>query len=109
MVSISKNYNLIITIRAQEDIFSYINTITHTYHSPLTAKKHYDNLYKTFEQIRKHPLINSIRHSQALQQYGLNVRRVNYKKMAIIYTVHDDTVFIHRVVAGSMITGLQND
>jgi len=39
-----------------------------------------------------------------LLKYGFFVRRINYKKMAILYTVYEDTVLIHRVVAGSMIT-----
>jgi len=39
-------------------------------------------------------------------QYGFNVRRLNYKKMTIIYTVMNDTVYIQRVVPSSTITEL---
>jgi hypothetical protein len=38
--------------------------------------------------------------------YGPNVRRMNYKKMAIIYTINQDTIFIHRVIASKMIIGM---
>jgi hypothetical protein len=29
---------------------------------------------------------------------------MNFKKMAILYTVHDDVVYIRRVIAASMIS-----
>jgi len=39
-------------------------------------------------------------------RYGLFVYRINYKKMAIIYTVHGDLAIIRRIVAGAMITNV---
>ncbi|MDR0371562.1 MAG: hypothetical protein LBH80_06895 [Prevotellaceae bacterium] len=42
--------------------------------------------------------------NRSLLQYGINVRRINYKRLAIIYTVHEDIVYIHRIVASSMLT-----
>ena len=38
--------------------------------------------------------------------FGTNVRRINYKKMAIVYTVHDDIVYIHRIIAANLITNI---
>jgi len=105
MASISTNYKLIITDSAQEDIDQYIDTIIFAYDAPITAKKHYDGLYNVLKKIEQYPLSNSIRHNSSLLQYGCNVRRANYKKMAIIYTIHGNTIFIHRVVAASTITG----
>jgi len=103
---ISEHYNLIVTDSADADIDSYIDTIIYAFDAPLTAKKHYDALYKLFGEIQKHPLAYAIRYTASLQIYGINVRRVNFKKMAIIYTVNENTVYIHRVMPGSMITGL---
>jgi len=40
------------------------------------------------------------------EAYGVNARRINFKKMAIIYTIHGSTVYVHRVIAASMITDL---
>ena len=40
------------------------------------------------------------------EDYGTNARRINYKKMAIIYTVHDNIVYIHRIIPASLITSL---
>ena len=49
---------------------------------------------------------NAIRNEKSLLKYGFFVRRVNYKNMAILYTVFGDIVFIHRIIASSMIIGL---
>ena len=103
MASISTNYKLIITDRAQEDIDRYIDTIIYTYDAPITAKKHYDDLYNVLKKIEQYPMINQIRHSSFLLQYGYNVRRVNYKKMAILYTVNGCIIYVHRVIAGSLL------
>lgn len=35
--------------------------------------------------------------------YGPDVRRVSYEKTSIVYTVHGDTVFIHRVMPSSQV------
>ena len=71
--------------------------------APITAKKHYDDLYDLFRKIEKHPTAFSVRTSASLLQYGNNVRRVNYKKMAIIYSIVGFVVYIHRVMPSSMI------
>ena len=105
MVSISINYKLIITDSAQEDIDQYIDTIIYTYDAPMTAKRHYDNLYNVLRKIEQYPMINPIRYNSLLQ-YGYNVRRVNYKKMAILYTVNGYNIYVHRVIANCLITGL---
>ena len=106
MELMSENYNLTILKQAQDDINEYVDTILYTFDAPKTAKKHADALYKIFRDIQKNPTAYGVRNSISLQQYGLNVRRVNYKKMAIIYTINEDTIYIHRIIASSMITGL---
>ena len=104
MERISENYKLTILNDAQADIDEYIYTIRNTFDAPLTAKKHYDDLYKLFREIEKNPTINAVRTTASLLQYGYNVRRANYKKMAVIYTINGSDVYVHRVVASSMIT-----
>ena len=106
MASISTNYKLIITNSAQEDIDKYIDTIIYTFDAPITAKKHYDDLYSILRKIGQYPMAHPVRYSSSLLQYGYNVRRVNYKKMAILYTVNRNNIYIHRVIAGSLITEL---
>ena len=104
MELISMPYEMIITEDAQNDIDEYVDTIIHTFCAPMTAKKHRDEIFNTLREIRKNPTAFSVRTSASLLRYGYNVRRANFKKMAIIYTIHGSTVYIHRVVAASMIT-----
>ncbi len=99
-------YKVVPSEAAKADFRDLYNHIVFEYKAPITAFKYMRGLRKTIKSLEDFPTMHAVRTNQSLQQYGLNVRRVNYKKMAIIYTIHDDTVFIHRIVAGSMITGL---
>ncbi len=103
---ISVHYKMIIGDNAQDDIDKYIDTIIYTYNAPTTAKKHRDALLNVLKTIKKRPYTNVVRDTPSLRQFGANVRRANFKKMAIIYTVNGDTIFVHRLIAASMITGL---
>jgi plasmid stabilization system protein ParE len=58
------------------------------------------------KSLAKNPESYPIRFNLSLMQYGTDVRRINYKKMAIIYTVNDNTVDIHRIIASSLITDI---
>lgn len=40
------------------------------------------------------------------QRFGSYARRINYKKMAIIYSIHGDIVYIHRIMPAKLITNL---
>jgi hypothetical protein len=42
-------------------------------------------------------------HFKQILQYGINARRINYKKYAIIYTVQQETVIIRRIIVASLI------
>ena len=70
-----------------------------------TAQKYLQGLKKTIENMAEHPTAYSVRYYSSLAKYGNYIRRVDYKKMAVLYSFHNDVVYIHRVIAGSMITG----
>jgi plasmid stabilization system protein ParE len=97
---------LIISTQAQDDLYSYIDTIYYEYDSPQTAKRHLDGIYEVLHKIQKNPEAYPVRFEQSLMQYGQFPRRVNYKKMAIIYIINGSTVYIRRIVAASLITSL---
>ena len=99
-----ENYKLIVSDEAKEDIKQYIYTIRYVYDASITAKKHYDGLIALLEKIEKNPTANAIRHSTFLLQYGVDVRRANFKKMAILYSINENVVYVHRIVAESLIT-----
>ena len=103
MALISENYSLVVSDEAKEDIRNYIYTIRNVFDAPKTAKKHYEELIALLEKIEKYPTAFSERTTAFLLQYGNNVRRVNYKKMAIIYTIDGLEVYVHRIMPASMI------
>ena len=74
--------------------------------APATATKHALEINNIIDDLSKNPFVYAVRNNTSLLKYGLNVRRVNYKRMAIIYTIPGDVVYIHRILAQSMITGL---
>jgi plasmid stabilization system protein ParE len=99
-----KKFNIVVSIDAFEDIQDLYYFIVSEYNSPLTAKRYVDGLYQTIKSLQITAESYSIRADLSL--YGNFVRRINYKKMAIIYTVHGNSVYIHRVIAASMLTGI---
>ena len=99
-------YKIKPSIKSKEDFKEYINYIKIECGMPMTAARHYDAILKRFESLKVNPFINPVRDTPSLRQFGINVRRQNFKKMAIIYTVNNNTVYIHRIIASSMITCL---
>ncbi|MDR1402411.1 MAG: type II toxin-antitoxin system RelE/ParE family toxin [Tannerellaceae bacterium] len=101
-----KIYNIHYSDSAEEDLNELYNVICYTYLAPITANKYVKGLNDIIRELEKNPEIYAIQTRPSLQQYGQNVRRINYKKMAIIYTIHGHVVYIHRIVAASLIAGL---
>jgi len=99
-------YRVEMSDEANFDFKSYITYILLECDAPLTAIKHYAGITDALKSLERNPFINPVKDNTSLRQYGMNVRRENYKKMAIIYTVCDNIVFVHRILAGSLITGL---
>lgn len=91
---------------AQADLDDLYYTILLELKAPTTAFKYLQELKNTIKSLSKTANTFQIQTRASLQQYGINVRRINYKRMTIIYTIHSDIVYIHRIVSQSMITGL---
>jgi len=72
------------------------------YHAPLTAFKYVQGLLDEIKKLKTNADSYS-KKQKNLFQFGYNVRRLNYKKMAIIYSVIDRTVYILRIVPSSTI------
>jgi plasmid stabilization system protein ParE len=100
----SEHYNLIVSEEAKCDISLYVDYIIYECDAPKTAKKHYDELMALLKKIQQHPTAFPVRTNVSLFQYGYDVRRANYKKMAILYNIVGSTVYVCRMMAASMIT-----
>ncbi|HRZ96907.1 MAG TPA: type II toxin-antitoxin system RelE/ParE family toxin [Paludibacter sp.] len=99
-------YLVIITEKAQQDMRDFSNVVAIEYKSPLTAKKYLTGIYDQFRWLRTNAESFNIQTRKMFVQYGLYVRRLNYKKMTIIYTVNQTTVYIHRVIPANTIGDL---
>ncbi len=96
-------YNIEISLSAQTNIEEYIRFIRDEYKSPLTADKHLFGLYLEIYSLRNFAESIQISTKERVLRYGSNARSIKYKKMCIIYTVHNQRVIIHELVACSMI------
>jgi hypothetical protein len=99
-------YDINISENANIEIWEYYGFIKFDCNSPTDAAKHLSGIWKTIRDLRKNPYVSAKQDREILIRYGYGVRRVNFKKMAIIYTVIGDTIYIHRFIAQSMIKGL---
>ncbi|GHT40251.1 hypothetical protein FACS189437_05590 [Bacteroidia bacterium] len=97
-------YRIELSQQTINDLENLADTISYTYSSPLTSKRYMKELKAKIKSLAKNPEAYPIRFNLSLLHYGINVRRVNYKKMAIIYTINENTVYVHRVIASSLIT-----
>ena len=102
-----KKYKVVSSPDASSDFRKYMDYIIYTCHSPQTALKHTKIFINTLKVLEKNAEIFPIKpDTHSLMQYGSFVRTILFKKMTIIYTVHDDVVYIHRIVASSLLANL---
>ena len=97
-------YKVIVLPEAETEFNNYIDYIYSACDAPLTAIRHYNEILELLYSLEKHAEIFQIEYLPSLQKYGNNVRRLNYKRMSVIYTVCDSTVYVHRIMAASLIT-----
>lgn len=98
------------TIRTSEqahiDIENLHFYIFETCKSPMTSKRYIEGIYHKIKSLSHSAESHPISSLKSILLYGYNARRINFKKMAIIYTVHQRTVLIRRVIPGALIAEL---
>ncbi len=99
-----KKYSIVYSQEANDDIESLYYFIINEYKVYQTADKYVQGLEDTIKQLATNAESFKTQQNRWLKKYGNSVRRVNYQKMAVIYTVENNIVFIRRVIAQSLIT-----
>jgi len=95
-------YKILFSPEADYDMFELECYIKNILKSPITASKYLNDLDATVLKLAV--CANTISFNKYVQeQFGANVRHINFKKMAIIYFIEDDIVFIKRVIPASLI------
>ena len=100
------NFEIFVSEAAKTDIFNYVLYIELEYDLPITAANIYDELVDKIYSIAQNQFQYPIRTGFWYSKFGNEVRRVNYKSRAIIYTVESNTIKIHRIASQSEITDL---
>lgn len=96
-------YHVIVTQQAEADLESLTRYIAETVVAPLSAKRYIEQLREYFVWLEEFADILPIQPDSPLYD-GFPMRRINYKNVAIIYTILGDKVYIYRIVAQSLIT-----
>ena len=99
-------YIIFLSDESKSDIDNLSDAIMYDYQAPVTAFNYVQRLLDTIFSLSNSPKSFPIQTSAFFLRYGTNVHRINYKKMAIIYTVHGDAVYIHRILPANLITSL---
>jgi len=97
------SYTVVMSDKANRDYDNYIDYILYDCDAPLTAAKHYAGIKDVIKDLSENPYMYAVKSNISFLQYGLHVRRANFKKMAILYTIHGNIVYVHRIIAASMI------
>ena len=96
-------YEVIVLPEAETEFYNYIDYVYYACDAPLTAAQHYNEMLELLYSLENHAEIYQVEYLPSLQKYGNNVRRLNYKKMSIIYTIRENIVYVHRIMAASLI------
>ena len=93
-----------ITDTALHDIENIHDYIAYELFEPVTADKYIRNIYDVIKHLSFYGVsITVSERNFLLSQYGSTVRNINYKKMAIIYTVENNEIIIQRIMASALI------
>jgi len=93
-----------ITDIALQDIENVHDYIAYELFEPITADKYIRGIYDAIKHLSLYGASVAVSERDfLLSQYGSNVRNINYKKMAIIYTVENNEIIIQRIMAATLI------
>ena len=90
------------SVDAYNDIVNLNDYIVEQCCAPLTAKRYLSGLEQRILWLKENadmfPIVPELSF-----QLGSPIRRLNYERMAILYSITDEAVYIHRIIAQSMI------
>ncbi len=91
-----------VTDKAQSDLINLRDAIKEYYRAPLTAKRYVGELNTKMQWLANgadyFPVVPELSY-----MYGYEIRRLNFKKMAILYSMDDNIVYIQRIIPQSMV------
>lgn len=95
-------FTVVVTAKAQSDLYNLRDAIVNYYKAPLTAKRYLEDLNRSMQWLANgadyFPSVPELYYT-----FGFEVHRLNFKKMAILYSIEDEIVYIHRIIPQNMI------
>ena len=93
---------VILTDNALSDLFKLDYTIRQEFQAPLTAERYLTGLKKSIQALSRVADLRVVQ-SGLSREYRKEIRRDNYKEMAILYSIEDEVVYVHRIIAQNLI------
>ena len=87
---------------AYNDIIKLNDYIVQQCCAPLTAKRYLSGLEQRILWLKQNADLFPIVPELSFQ-LGASIHRLNYERMAILYSITDEAVYIHRIIPQSMI------
>ncbi|GHT32237.1 hypothetical protein FACS18945_4700 [Bacteroidia bacterium] len=86
-------YQIYYSEQAEKDIDELFYLITEIYQAPLTAANYVQGIYNEIKTLEYAAETYKLETDDFYRQFGFNVRRINYKNTAIIYTVNTNYLY----------------
>ena len=90
------------TEKALEDLYELDYTIRYNFQAPLTAERYLTGLKQEIQELTRSADLSVVQRKLS-QKYGIEIRRVNYKGMAILYSIEEEVVIIQRIIPQNMV------
>ena len=97
------NYIIEFEVQAIIDIEHIGDYIEYNLYAPQAARDLYNGIIGEIDKLENIAHSFAVSTSKSVLLYGENARRINYHHYAIIYTIDNPYVIIHRIVHGSLI------
>lgn len=97
-----KRFRIEVSPETQRDVTKLDDFIEQKCAAPLTAKRYHAGLIREMRRLERTALVNAIE-PELSEQFGEEIRRTNYKEMAILYSVRGDVAYIQRIRPQKMI------
>jgi plasmid stabilization system protein ParE len=97
-----KKYTVKFTEEAKRERKSLARFIKEEVHAPLTAKRYMQGLEEEVKKLENSAGSLAI-DEELSRQLGMEVRRTNYKNMAIIFSVEEETAYVHHIIPQKMV------
>ncbi len=95
------SYTIKFRPQAKEDFEKVFDYIEKELSAPITAERFMHGIYAKIDNLRLNAHVYAISGYKDVLIYGVNARHITYKGFAIIYTIHNQTVLIHRIIHSS--------